>query len=72
MKLLVGFAQRHRPVTPEALRGADRGMFVYDMKERPVLLVSNEWALGWIQDNNPDLELFHVPPEKEDAEEDMK
>ena len=62
----------NRPVTPESLRGADRGMFVYDMKDRPVLLVNNEWALGWIQDNNPDLEMFPVPPEKEDAEDDMK
>lgn len=47
-------------------------MFVYDMKDRPVLLVNNEWALGWIQDNNPDLEMFPVPPEKQDAEDDMK
>ena len=38
---------------------------------RPVLLVNNEWALGWIQDNNPDLEMFPVPPEKQDAEDDM-
>lgn len=62
----------NRPVTPESLRGADRGMFVYDMKDRPVLLVNNEWALGWIQDNNPDLKMFPVPPEKQDAEDDMK
>ena len=34
--------------------------------------VDYEWALGWIQDNNPDLEMFPVPPEKQDAEDDMK
>jgi len=54
-------------VTPESLRGTDRGMFVYDMKQRPVLLVNNEWALGWIVDNNPDVDLFHVPPDKKEA-----
>ncbi|MBB5336943.1 peptide chain release factor 3 [Pectinatus brassicae] len=51
-------------VKPENLRGADRGMFVNDMKGRPVLLVNNEWALGWIVDNNPDLLLHNVPPDK--------
>ncbi len=48
-------------VTPAALRGADRGMFVYDRKQNPVLLVNNEWALGWITDNNPKLQLNQVP-----------
>lgn len=56
-----------REVNPAALRGAERGMFVNDTRERPVLLVSNEWALGWIADNNPDLEMFHVPPDKQEA-----
>lgn len=55
-------------VTLELLRGADRGMFVYDAKDRPVLLVNNEWALGWIQDNNPKLKMYPVPPEKEITE----
>ncbi len=52
------------PVTPESLRGAERGMFVYDIKKRPVLLVSNEWALGWIMNNNEKLELHAVPPDR--------
>ncbi len=56
-----------REVTPASLHGADRGMFVYDRKENPVLLVSNEWALGWITDNNPDLELYNVPLDKKEA-----
>lgn len=59
--------QDGRDVTPASLRGADRGMFVYDRSHRPVLLVNNEWALGWIQENNPDLALCPVPPEKQEA-----
>ena len=55
-----------RMVTLESLRGADRGMFVYDREERPVLLVNNEWALGWITDNNPTLELHAVPPDRQE------
>lgn len=54
-------------VTPATLRGADRGMFVYDSKERPVLLVANEWALGWIAQNNPEITLHTVPPDKMEA-----
>lgn len=56
-----------REVTPASLKGADRGMFVYDRKGNPVLLVSNEWALGWIMDNNPDLILNHVPFDRKEA-----
>ena len=56
-----------REVTPASLRGADRGMFVYDRRNNPVLLVNNEWALGWITDNNPDLELHVVPIDKVEA-----
>ena len=41
-------------------------MFVYDREERPVLLVNNEWALGWIMDNNPTLELHSVPPDRQE------
>ena len=56
-----------REVTPESLRGADRGMFVYDRNQKPVLLVNNEWALGWITDNNPDLLLNPVPFDREEV-----
>lgn len=55
------------PVAPSSLRGADRGMFVYDARQRPVLLVANEWALGWIADNNPGVSFHHVPPDKTEA-----
>ena len=56
-----------REVTPALLQGADRGTFVYDRRQNPVLLVNNEWALGWIMDNNPELELYHVPMDKREA-----
>ena len=56
-----------REVTPAELKGADRGMFVYDRNQNPVLLLSNEWAIGWITDNNPDLVLNHVPFDKKEA-----
>ena len=56
-----------REVTPAALKGADRGMFVYDRNQNPVLLLNNEWAIGWITDNNPDLVLNHVPFDKKEA-----
>ncbi len=56
-----------REVTPTSLKGTDRGMFVYDRHENPVLLVSNEWALGWILDNNPGLQLNHVPFDKKEV-----
>ena len=59
--------QDGREVTPASLRGADRGMFVYDRAHQPVLLVNNEWALGWIQENNPDLVLYQVPPDRRKA-----
>ena len=55
-----------KPVTPESLRGADRGMFVYDRNDRPVLLVNNEWSLGWITDNNPSLQMHTVPADRKE------
>ena len=54
-------AEDGRQITPSTLRGADRGMFVLDRDAQPVLLVENEWALGWIKDNNPKLILNPVP-----------
>jgi len=58
-----------REVTPSTLRGADRGMFVYDRVHNPVLLVNNEWALGWIKENNPALTLYQVPPDRKEPEQ---
>ncbi len=50
-----------KTVTPALLRGADRGMFVTDRNNQPVLIVENEWSLGWIRENNPNLILSAVP-----------
>ncbi|MDY2869364.1 MAG: peptide chain release factor 3 [Succiniclasticum sp.] len=48
----------------EKLKGLDNGMLVYDKKDRPVVLVHNEWALNWILQRNPDLEFLVVPADK--------
>ena len=56
-----------REVLPASLKGADRGMFVRDRRGNPVLLVNNEWALGWILDNNPELELHTVPVDRREV-----
>ena len=48
----------------EKLRGLDNGMLVYDKKDRPVILVNNEWALNWILQRNPGLEFLVVPSDK--------
>jgi len=56
-----------RTIKPADLRGADRGMFVHDRNGNPVLLVSNEWALGWIRENNSDLQLGQVPFDRREA-----
>ena len=50
-----------KDVTPTSLRGADRGLFVLDRNENPVLIVENEWSLGWITDNNPKLIMNATP-----------
>lgn len=51
----------NKKITPADLRGIDRGMFLHDRNENPVLLVENEWALGWIQDNNKNLIMSATP-----------
>ncbi len=45
----------------ENLKGLDNGMLVYDKKERPVILVSNEWSLNWILERNPGVQFLTVP-----------
>lgn len=52
------------PRVIESLRGLDNGMLVYDKKDRPVILVNNEWALNWILQRNQGLEFLTVPPDK--------
>lgn len=45
----------------DKLKGLDNGMLVLDKKERPVVLVNNEWALNWILERNPGMEFTVVP-----------
>lgn len=47
----------------ENLKGLDNGMLVYDKNNSPVILINNEWSLGWILDRNPDIEFRLVPSE---------
>ena len=43
------------------IKGLDNGMLVYDAKERPVILINNEWALNWINERNPGVQFLTVP-----------
>ena len=43
------------------IKGLDSGMLVYDQKDRPVILVNNEWSLNWILERNPGIQFLTVP-----------
>ena len=45
----------------ENIGGLDSGMLVYDQKDRPVILVNNEWSLNWILERNPGIQFLTVP-----------
>lgn len=45
----------------KSMKSIDSGMLIHDIKERPVLLLSNEWAIRWVSERNPDVEFFEVP-----------
>lgn len=45
----------------DKFKGLESCMLVLDRQERPVILVSNEWALNWIIERNPDVEFLKVP-----------
>jgi len=51
-------------VGPEAaiksMKSIDSGMIIHDIKERPVLLLSNEWAIRWVSERNPDVEFLEI------------
>jgi len=51
------------PEQIERLKGLDNGMLVYDKKDRPVILVNNEWALNWILERNKGIAFLSVPPD---------
>ena len=45
----------------KSMKSIDSGMIIHDIKERPVLLLSNEWAIRWVSERNPDVQFFEVP-----------
>lgn len=45
----------------DAIKGVDNGMLLVDTKDRPVILVNNEWSLNWLIERNPNLEFLVVP-----------
>ena len=38
-----------------SLKGVDNAMIVKDNRDRTVVLISNEWQMGWVQERNPDV-----------------
>ena len=49
-------------IPPEELVGTDNAMTVYDRRERPVLLLPNEWQAGWLAQRNKDVTFLESPP----------
>ena len=47
----------------KTLKGLDNGMLVEDVKDRPLVLISNEWQLNWAKERNPHVEFLASPPE---------
>jgi peptide chain release factor 3 len=48
----------------KTLKGLDNGMLVEDIKERPLVLISNEWQLNWARERNPNVEFLASPSEQ--------
>ena len=44
-----------------SLKGVDNAMIVKDNRERTVVLISNEWQMGWVQERNPDVTFLTTP-----------
>lgn len=47
---------------PEQLTGLGTSMIVYDHRERPVVLLANEWQTNWLLERNPDIQFVASPP----------
>lgn len=45
----------------DSIKGADNALLLLDTKERPVILVNNEWSLNWLLERNPNLSFLAVP-----------
>lgn len=44
-----------------ALKGLDNAMAVLDNRGRTVILITNEWQMGWIVERNPDVTFLTTP-----------
>ncbi len=47
---------------PTRFHGRESTSCVYDLKNRPVLLLRNAWALNWIKEDYPNLEFLEYAP----------
>lgn len=45
----------------QEVKGLDNGLLVFDKKNRPVILVNNEWSLNWILERNPGFNFTQIP-----------
>jgi peptide chain release factor 3 len=45
----------------KSMKSIDSGMMIRDIKDRPVLLLSNEWAIRWVSERNPGVEFLEIP-----------
>ena len=48
-------------VDVNSLKGMDNAMIVKDNRGRLVVLISNEWQMGWVVERNPDVTFLHSP-----------
>lgn len=54
------------------LKGLDNAMLVKDNRDRAVVLMPNEWQMGWVQERNPDVNFLKTPKIVQAKEEDIK
>lgn len=47
---------------PKPLKSMDNGMVLEDTKGRPLVLITTEWQLKWVEEHNPDVEFLLTPP----------
>lgn len=48
-------------VNISTLKGLDNAMVVRDNRDRHVILISNEWQMGWVVERNPDVTFLTTP-----------
>lgn len=54
---------------PADLTGLGTSLVIYDNKQRPVILLANEWQANWLAERNPDVRFVASPPLTVDAPE---